>query len=213
MNPVQDPQAQRGDHYFSAQPGTKDKQRTISVDLNGTEVDVVTSSGVFSPGHVDTGTKILLRSVTPPPTGNLLDLGCGWGPIALTMAMQNPKATVWAVDVNERSLELTRINAAKLSLTNIKAVLPQDVPADIEFAEIWSNPPIRIGKAALHELLLTWLPRLAPGSSAFMVVQKNLGADTLMRWLNEQFDSAPMSAQTMRIETAKGFRVLETIRD
>lgn len=204
-----------GDHYFSAQPAPTTKQRTITVELNETTVELVTAPGVFSPGHLDTGTKVLLRNVTPPPTGHLLDIGCGWGPIAFTMAMQNPDAQVWAVDVNERSLELTRTNAKKLGLTNISAVTPDQVPSDISFAEIWSNPPIRIGKAALHDLLRTWLPRLAPGSSAFMVVQKNLGADTLLRWLNEEFDGAAtslMSAQSVRVATSKGFRVLETIR-
>ena len=203
------------DHYFSAQPATPAKKKLIEVELNDTPYELYTAPGVFSPGHLDTGTKVLLRAVTAPPTGNLLDIGCGWGPIALTMALKNPDAQVWAVDVNERSLELTRDNAAKLGLTNITAVTPDQIPGDIEFAEIWSNPPIRIGKDALHELLLQWLPRLAPGSSAFMVVQKNLGADTLMKWLNEQFgDSAggSMTAQTVRIDTSKGFRVLETIR-
>lgn len=204
-----------GDHYFSAQPAATTKQRTITVELNETAVELVTAPGVFSPGHLDTGTKVLLRTVTPPPAGHLLDIGCGWGPIAFTMALQNPDAHVWAVDVNERSLELTRVNATKLGLTNISAVTPDQVPDDIMFAEIWSNPPIRIGKAALHDLLRKWLPRLTPGSSAFMVVQKNLGADTLLRWLSEEFDGSPdslMSAHSVRVATSKGFRVLETIR-
>ena len=214
VNPVQEP-APNNDHYFSAQPVTAAKKKVIEVELNGSTYELFTAPGVFSPGHLDTGTKVLLKAMTAPPTGHLLDIGCGWGPIALTMALQNPDAQVWAVDVNERSLDLTTQNAQTLGLTNIKAVTPDQVPKDIEFAEVWSNPPIRIGKDQLHELLRLWLPRLSPGSSAFMVVQKNLGADTLARWLDEEFSSGPeslMSAQTVRVSTSKSFRILETIR-
>jgi 16S rRNA G1207 methylase RsmC len=77
------------------------------------------------------------------------------------------------------------------------------VPAEVRFDEIWSNPPIRIGKEPLHALLLTWLPRLAPGGRAVLVVGKNLGADSLQRWLGEQ------GYPTTRLASAKGFRVLE----
>lgn len=214
VNPVQEP-APKSDHYFSAQPATAAKRKVIEVELNGSTYELLTAPGVFSPGHLDTGTKVLLKAMTIPPTGQLLDIGCGWGPIALTMALQNPDAQVWAVDVNERSLELTAENAQRMGLTNLKAVTPEQVPSDIEFAEIWSNPPIRIGKEPLHELLRRWLPRLSPGSSAFLVVQKNLGADTLARWLDEEFKGGPeslMSAQTVRVSTSKSFRILETIR-
>lgn len=214
MTPVQEP-APKNDHYFSAQPATAAKKKTIEVELNGSTHELFTAPGVFSPGHLDTGTKVLLKAMTTPPAGHLLDIGCGWGPIALTMALQNLDAQVWAVDVNERSLELTTQNAQHLGLTNITAVTPDQVPGDIEFAEIWSNPPIRIGKEQLHELLRFWLPRLSAGSSAFLVVQKNLGSDTLARWLDEEFSGGSeslMSAQTVRVSTSKGFRILETIR-
>ena len=101
--------------------------------------------------------------------------GAGWGPIALSLALDAPDATVWAVDVNERALDLVRRNAARLGLVQVNAALPDDVPDDVRFATIWSNPPIRIGKAALHELLGQWLPRLSTGGEAWLVVQRNLG--------------------------------------
>lgn len=204
-------------HYFSESPSGPMELKEISVEINGESVMLATSAGVFSPGHLDGGTKVLLKEMTAPPTGNLLDLGCGWGPIALTMAKQNPRATVWAVDVNERSLELTRMNAQRLGLSNVRCVLPDQVPADITFAEIWSNPPIRVGKDVLHDLLLRWLPRLQPGASAYLVVQKNLGSDSLSKWMSEQFShasaEAKMHANVLKIGSSKGFRVLEVIRD
>src|SRR3954469_3249380 len=130
------------DHYFSASPGGAMIPRTISVQLAGRRLDVTTSNGIFSPERVDAGTQVLLANVpTPPPGGNLLDLGCGWGPIALSLALESPHATVWAVDVNERALDLVRRNAHMIGLENINACRPEDVPEDLRFMTIWSNPP------------------------------------------------------------------------
>lgn len=210
-------QIPQNDHYFTAAPASPEERRTIEVEIAGRSVEVETAGGIFSPGHIDAGTRVLLKEMTAPPAGHLLDLGCGWGPIALTMATLTPSASVWAVDVNERSLDLTRSNAQKLGLSNVRAVFPDQVPPEIQFSEIWSNPPIRVGKNVLHSLMLRWLPRLVPGASAFQVVQKNLGADSLHSWLNEQFSrhnpEALMYADTVRMASSKGFRVLETIRE
>jgi 16S rRNA G1207 methylase RsmC len=198
-----------GEHYFSEQPAGEFKTKTIITSINGQRVELFTAGSTFSPDHMDTGTAILLEhSSEAPNEGHLLDLGCGWGPIALTLAQLNPQATVWAVDVNERSLELTRLNAEKLGLGNIRVVLPADVPSDISFSGIWSNPPIRIGKEALHTLLSQWLPRLAEDCEAYMVVSKDLGADSLLKWVQENF--ADLSSE--RIETAKGFRILRSLK-
>jgi 16S rRNA G1207 methylase RsmC len=194
------------EHYFSETPGSTFKPKNIQVEINGSLVSVTTSGGIFSPDHIDQGTGILLNHLDEaPPSGNILDIGCGWGPIALALASHSPKATIWAIDVNERSLELTAANAAKLGLTNIKTCKPEDVPDDLVFSGIWSNPPIRVGKEVLHEILLKWLPRLADGAEGYLVVQKNLGADSLHRWLEV---SLPQDFSTIRVETAKSFRIL-----
>src|SRR6478672_874980 len=153
------------DHYFSAQPSSEMVVKALPVTLAGRALEVQTAGGVFSPGGLDIGTRVLLGSVPPPPPGgNLLDLGCGWGPIALSLALESPRATVWAVDVNERALDLTRRNAESLGLTNVNAVRPEDVPAELTFRTIWSNPPIRVGKNELHSMLSIWLPRIAAAS-------------------------------------------------
>lgn len=184
--------------------------RTISVQLAGRRLDLTTANGIFSPERVDTGTQVLLGNVpAPPPGGNLLDLGCGWGPIALTLALESPHATVWAVDVNERALELVRRNAESLGLDNVNAVAPADVPTDVRFMSIWSNPPIRVGKNELHAMMLSWLPRLEPGTDAWLVVQRNLGSDSLHRWLQAEL---PQDFVVTRAATNKGYRVLRARR-
>lgn len=199
------------DHYFTAEPASKAEQQSLTVRLAGRDLTVRTAGGIFSPDRLDKGTAMLLREVPAPPTsGALLDLGCGWGPITITLALTSPDATVYAVDVNERSLDLVRTNAAALGLTGVVASRPDGIPQGVLFDVIWSNPPIRVGKAALHEMLLQWLPRLAPGGAAYLVVQKNLGSDSLQRWLTEQLD--PDTYAVSRFATDKGFRVLEVRR-
>lgn len=198
------------EHYFSARPGAGEHRRTLSLELAGRPVRVVTDAGTFSPTRLDRGTAVLLDHVPDPPTeGDLLDLGCGWGPVALSLALGSPGARVWAVDVNLRALDLTRENATALGAAGVRAVTPDEVPDDARFATIWSNPPIRVGKAELHAMLRRWLPRLVPGGSAWLVVQRNLGSDSLARWLAEELgDGYAVS----RAASSKGYRVLEVRR-
>ena len=195
------------EHYFTADPSVAFKRAPVHASVWGQELDLVSGSGVFAQGRVDIGTAILFRETEPPAPGRILDLGCGYGLIGLAAAAAVPGADVTAVDVNERAVLLANENALSLGVADrFRAVTPDAVGADATYDEIWSNPPIRIGKEALHELLLTWLPRLAPGGRAVMVVGKNLGADSLQRWLGEQ------GYPTARLASAKGFRVLETRR-
>jgi 16S rRNA (guanine1207-N2)-methyltransferase len=202
------------DHYFSAEPASAAERRQLRVFLAGQELIVETAAGVFCPDRVDMGTAVLLaHAPAPPTTGNLLDLGSGWGPIALTLGLRSPEASIWAVDVNQRALALVRDNAEVLGINDVRALTPDEVPLDIRFGAIWSNPPIRVGKTDLHDMLLTWLPRLESGGTAYLVVQKNLGADSLQRWLAEQLEALePGAFNVARHTTAKGFRVLAVHR-
>ena len=194
--------------YFEPEPAVASRPRTLELILPDGSLRLVSDRGVFAAAAVDPGTKLLLLESVSPPQGavDLLDLGCGYGPIALTLARRAPDATVWAVDVNQRALRLCAANAEANELTNVRAVAPDKVPAEVRFAGIWSNPPIRIGKGALHDLLRSWLDRLDNGAQAWLVVQKHLGSDSLVRWLEETGWSAER-----RVSRA-GYRVLEVGR-
>lgn len=197
-----------GEHYFSRADVDPDAVSTMTVRLAGRDVEVATAGKVFSQSRLDLGTSVLLRAVpAPPAAGTFLDLGCGWGPIALTLALQAPDAAVWAVDVNDRALHLTSDTAGRLDLSGVRTARPEQVPDDLQFDLILSNPPIRIGKQALHDLLLTWLRRLTPDGVAYLVVQRHLGADSLTTWIAEQ-----PGLVARKTSSAKGFRVIEIRR-
>ena len=193
------------EHYFTADPSVPFRREPFSCEVWGHRLDLVSGPGVYSRGRLDIGTAVLFRESAPPAPGRILDLGCGYGVVGLAIARSVPDAMVTGVDVNERALLLANENAASLGVPDrFRAVLPDEVSDDATYDEIWSNPPIRIGKAALHDLLLRWLPRLEPGGRAVMVVGRNLGADSLQRWLGDQ------GYPTTRLASAKGFRVLES---
>ena len=195
------------DHYFSADPSVPFKREPVTATVWGQTLTLTSGAGVFSRGHLDHATGVLFRETDPPESGRILDLGCGYGVIGLAIAAASPGTVVTGVDVNERAVLLANENARSLGVADrFTACLPEAVPDDATYDEIWSNPPIRIGKAALHELLLAWLARLVPGGRMVMVVGKNLGADSLQRWLGEQ------GFPTERLASAKGFRVLEVRR-
>ncbi len=189
-------------HYFDSSPTVPSRPSTVEVEVDGRTLALTTDRGVFAAAAVDPGTRVLLDAMAPPPAGDVLDLGCGYGLISLALAVRAPASVVWAVDVNERALSLTAANAAAAGLANVRAVPPDAVPPGVRLAGLWSNPPIRIGKAALHDLLSTWLDRLAPGASASLVVHKNLGADSLARWLCDQ------GWPTTRESSKQGYRIL-----
>jgi 16S rRNA (guanine1207-N2)-methyltransferase len=202
------PAAEHGrTQYFDDDPDVASDPVTIDVTLPDTAFTLQTDRGVFARGRLDDGTSLLLRTELPLASdGNVLDVGCGAGPIALAMARRSPDAVVWAIDVNERARSLCARNADRNRISNIRVCAPDDVPADLEFETIWSNPPIRIGKGELHTLLLRWLTRLTPSGTASLVVQKHLGADSLQKWLIGQ------GLPTERIASKTGYRVLLTLR-
>lgn len=191
------------EHYFTDEPGSVSRPRVVRFRMDGRSFELASDAGVFSADRLDPGTAVLLREA-PHPTGErLLDLGCGYGPIACVLALRRPEAGVWAVDVNPRARALTATNAAALGARErVHVADPSEVPAELTFDQIWSNPPIRIGKPALHDLLRHWLPRLNDAGAAWLVVAKNLGSDSLQRWLVAQGYDAH------RHTSDRGYRVL-----
>ena len=194
------------DHYFSAEPTGPERRSEVEFAVGGRGYTLTAASGVFSAGRLDPGTAVLLRKGDLPTavtTGTLLDLGCGYGPIACVLANAAPEATVYAIDVNARARDLTAENAAALGLADrVRVAAPDEVPDDVTFAQIWSNPPTHVGKAELHALLERWLPRLAPDGVAWLVINRNLGGDSLHTWLTS------LGWDVARTASQRGFRVL-----
>jgi len=192
------------DHYFADSPSTPSEPTDVVLTLPGVQFTLRTDRGVFARDEVDVGTRLLLTDAPTPARAPtlILDLGCGYGPIACALAHRYPEAAVWAIDTNERARQLCRDNAAGNGLGNVNVAAPAEMDPSLTFDLIWSNPPIRIGKAALHDLLRQWLSRLAPGGEAVLVVQKHLGSDSLQRWLTEQ------GWPTERVASRRSFRLL-----
>lgn len=204
-----DPQQRATEHYFTLEPSTDDARHPLRVTLAGEERVLESAASVFSHRGLDKATAVLLDRLDELPDvphgATILDLGCGWGPIALTAALEHPASTVYAVDVSARARELTAANAAALGLTNVHVIAPEELPADTRIDVLWSNPPIRIGKAELHALLEHWTSLLSADGWAALVVGRNLGADPLAAWLGEL-----LPARTVRkAASAKGFRIIE----
>jgi 16S rRNA (guanine1207-N2)-methyltransferase len=195
--------------YFEPNPSVRSRPGTVELRLPDMDLELATDRGVFSAERIDAGTELLLREHADPPSSatTLLDVGCGYGPIAVALARRAPTATVWAVDVNERALDLCRANAERHAVADrLRAVTPDEVPADLRFDGLWSNPPIRAGKAHLHDLLDRWLARLAPEADARLVVHKHLGADSLARWLTTE------GWTVERLTSRAGYRILRVGR-
>lgn len=198
----------RDSHYFSESPSSASKQHKFSVTFRERELTLLTDTGVFSQHGLDKGTAVLLDAMESEqpltlPSGSLVcDLGCGTGVIALALAVTYPQCTVLAVDINGRARELCATNAKENGLSNVRVAHPDEIDNSTQIAVLWSNPPIRIGKSALHELLLMWLPRLIPQGHARLVVSKNLGADSLSQWLTSE------GFATHKMSSSKGFRIL-----
>jgi 16S rRNA G1207 methylase RsmC len=196
------------EHYFSSDPAAPKKTVSVTIQVGGKKIEIDAASGTFSSSKLDAGTAVLLKQDEHfPKDGNVLDVGCGWGPIGLSIASVATACRVFAIDINQRSIEQSNLNSKNLGLSNYSAGHSRDLPDDLRFSAIWSNPPIRVGKKILHELMETYIPRLEPGGRALLVVQKNLGADSFQRWLSTRFPDAEVT----RVATDKGYRVISLV--
>jgi len=195
------------DHYFAEQPSSGSAPTTHEVRVRKLQLTLAGDRGVFNQGDLDWGTRVLIENADVPSGGVLLDLGCGGGAIAAALAKLRPDAEIWAIDINERAREVTQRTLALNSITNVRVASPDAVPPDLRFDGIWSNPPIRVGKSELHQLLESWLARLTPSGCADLVVHKNLGSDSLARWLES------LGYAVQRHTSKQGYRILHVNRD
>ena len=188
-------------HYFTNDE-VESNEKTITVKIKNTKLNLIVDNGVFSKKGLDFGTRSLLESIDIEKIkGDVLDFGCGYGPIGIYIA-KNIDANIDMVDVNERALNLARKNA-KLNDVNVN-IFQSDIYSNInkKYDFIITNPPIRVGKKILYEILFTSLGHLKDGGTIYLVINKNQGAKSLLKDLNEKSNAT-------LIEKNKGFYIIE----
>ncbi|MFC6463889.1 class I SAM-dependent methyltransferase [Marinilactibacillus sp. GCM10026970] len=196
------------DHYYTNDPQSKSNQQSWTTQLRGFEFTFNTDAGVFSKEKVDYGSKVLLDAVdlTEFPEGSLLDVGCGYGPIGLTLAKLDQSRTVEMVDINERALALAEKNAVTNGVGNVSihaSSLYENITHQ-EFAGIFSNPPIRAGKETVHKVLEEGIDYLTVGGYLVIVIQKKQGAPSAQKKMSEVFGNVE------RIALDRGYWILRS---
>lgn len=178
--------------------------REINITVDNQKITLITDQDTFSYRRLDPGTKVFLKDLPSVGEieGNLLDIGCGYGPITVTLALKYPQRVIYAVDVNQKAIYYLQENLKRYSIKNVKVFAPEEFPKNIEFAYIYSNPPIRIGKKNLYALCEKWLQNLKQDGKAFLLVKRNLGADSLAEHLES------IGYKTERLFSKNGYRVL-----
>ena len=182
-------------HYFDLDPTLASKERQIEFFIDGRTITLVSDNGVFSKDRVDEGSLAFLKVLVPLRlSGKILDLGCGYGPIGLTIAMTSPEARLTLADINTRALALCEKNAELLGLSRRVTVLHSDVYENIEgkFHSIVVNPPIRAGKVVTYAMYEGAKQRLIDGGCLYVVIRKAQGSETASRYIKELFGNIEM---------------------
>ncbi|AKU26843.1 class I SAM-dependent methyltransferase [Anoxybacillus geothermalis] len=178
------------EHYYSAAPTSERNPQTWTFTLRGHEFRFTTDSGVFSKRGVDFGTQLLIETFEEPEVaGDLLDVGCGYGPIGLALAKSFPNRLVQMIDVNERALELARENKRANHIDNVR-IYQSDLFSEVgeqRFAAVVTNPPIRAGKRVVHAIFEQSRDHLLDGGELWVVIQKKQGAPSALEKLKELF--------------------------
>lgn len=178
------------DHYFSNTPSSVHHERQITTTLLGNEMRFHTDAGVFSRDDVDPGSRLLIENA-PELSGRVLDMGCGWGPVGLSLALANPTCSVLMADINERAVELSERNRRTNGVLNASVIASDGFESvEGEFDHILTNPPIRAGKAVIYGMFDESFRRLKTGGTLTIVIRKQQGAPSAKKHLEEVFGNA-----------------------
>lgn len=198
------------DHYYSSKPQSASNRQTFAATLRGFAFRLTSDAGVFSRDGVDYGSRVLIDLMEIEPNAEVLDVGCGYGPMGLTAARLAPQGHVTMIDINERAVELARLNAANNGIGNV-TFLPSDLFAAVDgrtYDAILTNPPIRAGKAVVHRLFAEAYEHLRPGGSLWIVIQNKQGAPSARAKLEELFGED----NVVEVGKDKGFRVYRSTK-
>ncbi len=191
--------------YFENDENLAHEDLRISFEMFGEKYLLKSDSGVFSKDGLDDGSRLLLETIAKTDLGNeILDLGCGVGPIGLILAHLDPSRRVCLADVNDRALECCRQNAATLGVSEQVEIVHSDVYLNIDkkFSTIVTNPPIRAGKKVTYAMYAGAVDHLLEGGRLILVIRKKQGAESAEAYLKTLFPKVERLAQK------KGFRVL-----
>ena len=192
------------DHYYTRDPQSASRPAECAFTYRGIDLTFRTDAGVFSRGEVDTGTRVLLEALPEEMHGEILDLGCGWGAIGISVARKWPETRVTMADVNTRALELTRENAKRNRAEVICA--ESDGMAAFQgkaFDAVVTNPPIRAGKQVIYRMFADAAEALKPDGALYLVIRKQQGAESCIRYLQTIY------ASVEKLDRSGGFWVLK----
>lgn len=193
------------DHYFEAEPRSASRRRVVEETVRGVTMRLATDNGVFSKNGLDPGSRLMIESAEIRPGARVLDLGCGYGPVGIAIALIAPSALVWMVDINERAIALARANIEANQLSERCHAWRSDgvaaLPEELAFQAVLLNPPIRAGKSTVQRLFRDASRRLTGDGRLYTVVRKQQGADSVFRYLIDLYGNATVVAK------AKGYRV------
>lgn len=198
------------DHYYSAKPTSESNRETWNTKINGKDFTYTTDAGVFSKNAIDQGSEVLMVTGAEQtyPEGNILDLGCGYGPVGVYLGQAFPDRTIEMVDINERALELSKVNTEQNGVKNVE-IYQSNIYENVEnkrFAAILSNPPIRAGKKVVHEILEKAYDHLVEGGQLLIVIQKKQGAPSAKKKMEDVFGNVE------RINLDKGYWILASTK-
>ncbi|MCA1032753.1 class I SAM-dependent methyltransferase [Bacillus timonensis] len=198
-----------GDHYYTKNPSVNSNPKVWQYELKGHRYTFTSDTGVFSKKEVDFGSKLLIDTfVLPSSSGDVLDVGCGYGPIGLTTAKENPEVHVDMVDINERAVNLATENAKLNGVSNV-SIYSSDLFENVTktgFAAILSNPPIRAGKKVVHHIFEESFNRLIIGGELWIVIQKKQGAPSAIEKLSEIYGEVEV------VEKKKGYFIIKAVK-
>lgn len=195
-------------HYYSAKPTATHEPHEFELTLRGRKFVFVTDAGVFSKKGIDYGSKFLIEEMEIQQHDQVLDVGCGYGPIGLCAAALANSGKVTMIDINERAVMLCRTNANRNGISNV-TIMQSDLLAQVaeqSFDKILTNPPIRAGKETVHRIFEQSFEALVPGGQLWVVIQKKQGAPSAFTKLGSLFDSV------MEVGKDKGFRIYKAVK-
>ena len=192
------------DQYYTREPGSESRPAECEFTYRGRNLRFTTDAGVFSRGELDPGTRLLMEALPEDLAGDILDLGCGWGPIGIGIKAAFPETRVWMADVNLRALDRSRENAAR---NGVQVTCEESDGfaglSGLMFDAVVTNPPIRAGKQTIYQMFADARAHLRPGGSLYLVIRKQQGAESCVKYLKTLY------ASVEKLDRSGGYWVLE----